>query len=201
MELKRKKNLSLTKKEIKRDLATVKKDLNNLTNRYDPNQIISNAEKLLGSIDYDKYKPSNEDPLFKVMTLRELDDGGLLTLSVTENYKTFGIDLMRKFQTEYACSHASEKAMAELAAVSFIRILDIQRRITNYLDIGTFSGIGVQYVATLSKELDRANRHYLSAIQLLRTLHQLPMQVNIKTNTAVIGQNQIVQTNEINEPK
>jgi hypothetical protein len=188
-------------KEIKRDLATAKRDLGNLTNIYDPNNIVSKAERMLVSMDYEKYKPSNEDPIFKATTLRELDSGGLLTLSVAENYRTFGIDLMRKIQSEYACSTTSEKATAELAAVCFIRTLDIQRRITNYLDIGTFTAIGVQYVATLSKDLDRANRHYLTAIQTLRELHMPPMQVSIRTNTAVIGQNQIVQTNEINDPK
>ena len=56
-------------------------------------------------------------------------------------------------------------------------------------------------MAVMGKELDRANRHYLTAIQTLRMLKQPPMQLNIRANTAVVGQNQIVQANTNNEPK
>ena len=46
-----------------------------------------------------------------------------------------------------------------------------------------------------SQELDRANRHYLASIQTLKAMKQSPMQDNIKTDTAIIGQNQLVQAN------
>jgi len=53
----------------------------------------------------------------------------------------------------------------------------------------------VQYLAVLSKELDRAERHYLASLQALKMLKSPSFEVNIKTNTAVVGQNQIVQAN------
>lgn len=52
-----------------------------------------------------------------------------------------------------------------------------------------------QHYQTLGKELDRANRHYLTAIQTLRMMKQQPLQVTVRANTAIIGQNQMVQTN------
>lgn len=188
-------------KEIKRGLSEVKAEIANLTHKNDPNQVLKEAEKKMLSLDYDSYESNGDDPIFKAMTLREFDNGTLLTSIMPGMFSTFAIDLMRKIQQEYACIAASEKAMAELAAVSFVRSLDAQRRIKNYLDIGEFTAVGVQYMAVMSKELDRANRHYLTAIQTLRMLRQPPMQVNIKTNTAVVGQNQIIQANSNNEPK
>ena len=46
-----------------------------------------------------------------------------------------------------------------------------------------------------SKELDRANRHYLTVLQALRTIKEQPLKITLKANTAIIGQNQIVQAN------
>lgn len=184
-----------------RDIAKIRNELANLTNGDDPVRVLHEAEKRLMLMGKGNQDVGIDNPVFKAMTLREFENGTLLTTIVPSMFATLGIDLMRKIQQEYACVSESEKSIAELASTSYVRALDAQRRIKNYLDKGEFTGIGVQYVAVLSKELDRANRHYLTAIQTLRSLRQPPMQLNIRTNTAVIGQNQIVQTNENNEPK
>lgn len=136
-----------------------------------------------------------ESNLFKAVTLFEFENGALITEAVSERYKTFVISLSRQFQKEFNCKTASEKAIVELAVVSYIRTIEIQRMMKNYLDQNSSSGIGVQFFATLSKELDRANRHFLTAVQALRMTKQQTMHVNVKTQTAVIGQNQIVQSN------
>lgn len=133
--------------------------------------------------------------LFKYATLFEFENGMLMATSVSEQYRTFAIDLNRKFQQEFDCKTSSEKATAELAVISYIRTVEIQRKINNYLELGSNTGLGVQFLTALSKELDRANRHFLTAVQTLRMTRQPPMNVNIKTQTAVIGQNQIVQSN------
>ena len=141
---------------------------------------------------------------FKALTTFEFEKGPLLSIAVDEQYRTFGIDLMRKVQGEFNCTTPSEKATAELMVISYIRTLEIQRRINGYLSNGTITHDGVGFLNVMSKELDRANRHYLTALQTLRMLKQPPMQVNIKTQTAVVGQNQIVQSNngeKINDAK
>lgn len=141
---------------------------------------------------------------FKAMTLFEFENGVLMSTTIAEQYKTFGIDMLRQLQKEYRCEGVSEKATAELVAVSYIRTLEIQHRINNYLELGTITTNGVGFLNIMSKELDRANRHYLTALQTLRTLKEQPLQVTFKTNTAIIGQNQIVQANsneQFNKPK
>ena len=115
--------------------------------------------------------------------------------TIPEQYKTFGVDMMRQLQKEYNCTTISEKATAELATISYIRTLGVQSRINSYLGKGELTEIGVKFLAVMSKELDRANRHYLTAIQALRLLKQPPMQIKVSADTAIIGQNQVVQAN------
>lgn len=174
----------------------IREEFSKLKTLNDPDSILKKADEDITKLDGGSHSSDGKDAIFKALTLSEFDNGALLSMAVSDSYKTFGIDLMRKLQAEYDCVTFSEKATAELVALSYIRTLDIQRRIKNYLDIGTFSDIGVHYVATLSKELDRANTHYISAVQTLRMLKQPPMQLTIRADTAVVGQNQMVQTNQ-----
>jgi len=174
--------------EVRRDMATI-------TTGYDPNILLKQYKDKANLEGLGKPSDGNDD-LFKLMTLNEFDNGALMTISLTEHYKTFAIDLLRNLKKEFSCQTVSEQATAELATINYIRTLDIQRKMTNYLGRGEITDMGVRYLAVMSKELDRANRHYLTALQTLRMLKQPPMQLNIRAETAVVGQNQIVQTNQ-----
>lgn len=171
------------------------------TNEYEPNCVLQEAEKQMATKGGTSYVSDGKDAIFKAMTLTELENGTLLTMSTFDVYKTFAIDLMRKLQHEYCCETSSEKATAEIVALNFTRTLDIQRRLTNSLNSDNISSFRLSYLNILSKELDRANRHYLASLQALRTLRQPPLQLSIKAVTAVVGQNQIVQANPNDKPK
>jgi hypothetical protein len=159
---------------------------------YDPDFILKEVEKeLVDNSGKQEMIPASN--LYKSMTLFEFEKGILLVSVIPEMYRTFAIDLSRKLQAEFDCQTPSGKATAELAALNFVRTMEIQRKIVSYLVRDTISEISVRYLAVLSKELDRANRHYLTAVQVLKTMNQPPFSVNVKTQTAVIGQNQIVQ--------
>ena len=194
---------SLAIKEIKQEkpVKIETQTIANLTHKHDPAMVTKEAEKLLATFDPKNYSPNEDDPLLKVMSISEFDNGLLLSMATSWHSSTFGIDFMRKLQTEYDCKTASEKAIAELATASFIRVLDIQSRMKAYLEMGSITANGVQFLGLLSKDIDRAHHQYLSAIQTLKSFRQPPMQVNIKSHTTVIGQNQLVQTNEINDSK
>lgn len=188
-------------------LDEIKSDLN-LHTVYDPATVLKEAEMALNQrkqvdsddeeVEYDEpeEQPTYEDPLFRAMSLSEFKNGALMIDSVAEQYRTFGIDMLRKVQEEYKCSTIIEQATAELATINYIRTLAIQRRITSYLDMNSLTDNGVKYLAIMSKELDRANRHYLTAIQTLRMLKQPSFNVNVKANTAIVGQNQVIQENQ-----
>src|SRR3989344_2670753 len=184
-------NKSITKPRTHEE---VREALTHRRTTTDPLVVLDEADKELhkhgSGANYD-LSPQNN--LFKALTLLEFENGVLLTAVVKEQYATFGIDMMRQLQKEYACTSISEKALAELVTISYIRPLEIQARINSYLSMGSFTGDGVRYLAVMSKELDRAHRHYMTAIQTLRSMRQPPMQVKINADTAIVGQNQVVQ--------
>lgn len=173
----------------------IKEILGNFKTGIDPDTVLKEADKELTNKKNGGLAITPESNVFKAMTLLEFDNGMLMATAIPEQYKTFGVDMMKRLQKEFNCQTVSEKATAELATVNYIRTLEAQNRITKYVALGTITENGVKFLAIMSNELDRANRHYLTAIQFLKSMKQPQLGVNIMANTAVIGQNQMVQTN------
>lgn len=167
---------------------------------YDPihafSRIIEETEKNKGT-----ENPRRLSLIKGAMSLFEFDNGVLMISGVSEEYRAFCIEFSRNLQKEYKCETPSEEATAELTALNFVRTLEIQYKLNGYLAMGDTNDVGTRYLAILSKELDRANRHYLNALQTLRMLKQPTLEVNIKTQTAIVGQNQIVQSNNNDKAK
>lgn len=132
---------------------------------------------------------------YKAMTLFELDKGLLMLSAIPDRFRVFALEFLKNLQKEYECKTPSEKSLAEVAVLNFIRVLVSQFKINDYLDKCSVTSIGVGYLNVMSKELDRAERHYLTSLQALRMLKTPLLTMNIKTNTAVLGQNQMVQVN------
>jgi len=187
------KNKTVATKMNADEVKTYLRDIYRSTS--DPAHVLKEVSKDIPTEEGKEIEVGENSNLFKAITLIEFDNGILMSRAIPRQYVTFGINMLRQLQEEYRCRNVSEKATAELAAINYIRTLDIQRRINNYLVLDSATNFGLKFLAIMSKELDRANRHYLTAIQALRMTKQPRMQVNIKTDTAVIGQNQIVQSN------
>jgi hypothetical protein len=182
---------------LKRDLSEVTdeliNDLNNAITEDDPKSVLKDIEKDLSAHTNGIVKSNSK--LYKAITLNEFQNGVLMTSVIPSQYRTFAIDMCRKLQEEFRCEFISEKSLCELVTVSYIRTLEIQRRINNLFTEGLSGDIEVRFLAILSKELDRANRHYITAIQNLKMSKQPPMKVVITTDKAIIGQNQLFQGN------
>jgi hypothetical protein len=177
-----------------RTIEEIKKHLSFLKTAYDPSVILEKAENQVNNPNEgDERSSSSTDPVFKAMTLSEFKNGILLVSILPEEYSTFAINMLNQLQEEYGCTTISEQATAELVTVNYVRTLDIENKIRKYLSMGTISDTGVKFLSIMSQELDRANRHYISSLEALKSLKQPNLGVNIKANTAVIGQNQIVQ--------
>ena len=161
----------------------------------DPDTVLIEVDKEFRDGNCGSVAVDPKSNLFKALTLVEFDNGTLMFTVVPEQYRTLAIDMMRQLQKEYACELPSEKAMTELITLSFVRILELQRRINNYIS-SSINRTDLAFFALLSKDLDRANRQYLSALQTLRMLKQPLLNVSIKTNTAIVGQNQLIQENQ-----
>lgn len=182
-----------TKKALQEKEIT--EQLRNFQLPYDPLVVLRESKK---EIEGKKGQPFALEPKsnsFKALTLNEFENGMLMSFSVPEHHKTFVIDFTRRIQQEFECKTTIERSLSELIAINYVRILEIQRKINNLFENNGLTKLDVQYLAILSKELDRAQRHYLSAVQTLRTFKQPIFQLNVKADTAVVGQNQVVQTN------
>ena len=170
----------------------IKQGVKNSSTGYDAWYILQQADKEMGEFKKPKEISTNTN-YYKAMTLLEFEKGVLLMNAVPDLHKVFALEFSRNIQTEYNCKTPSEKSMAEIISLNFVRILDIQQKINSYLEMKTINPNGIGYLNVMSKELDRAQRHYLTSLEALRTLHSPSFNMNIKTNTAVVGQNQVVQ--------
>lgn len=192
-----KKMIRIDKKE---QAIVAKATLQEFKTAFDSLYVTKQAEEELAKgVDPKGYMPNSA--VYKALTLHEFDHGVLLIEGFKDELKTFVVDLSKQIQREYGCSTASQRATAELAASSYARTLQSQMMITRYLSKGEFTDLGVLYMKFLSKELDRANRHYITAIQTLVSLKQPSMNITVKTNTANIAQQQLVQENINVNPK
>ena len=126
---------------------------------YEPDHVLNQAQEELGKLK-DKKGASPDTFLYKSMTLLEFDKGLLLCTSVPERFSTFALDFSMKLQKEFDCDTSSKKSLAEIVSLNFVRIIWIQDNIRAYLDKGSITDIGVKYLDFLSRELDRAQRHY-----------------------------------------
>lgn len=167
-------------------------------NRYAPHVILGEIK-----VELNKYIAQNkrlknitsESDIFKAFTLFEFDNNLLGTFAVPEEYRTFFVDLTHNLQKEYRSLTVSEKSFCHLAALSYVRMLDSHQKTTNVLARGKTGDMDTRFIAAMGKEVDRSTRQYLTALQTLQTMKQPTLNVNIKTQTAVVGQNQIVQAN------
>ncbi len=111
---------------------------------------------------------------------------------VDERWKPMVMDLAQSIQKEYACVSSSEIALAGLAASAYYRSLRAARKMNAYLVQTETNMIGVHLMATHSKEIDRAERQYLSAIDTLRSRRQPQVNVKIQTKAAFFNESQTI---------
>lgn len=122
-----------------------------------------------------------------------------LVESVPENYRPMIIEQSRQLISEYNCTTTSEKQLAELAGMAYVRALVAAKRFNGCIAVSEYiSDDRTRYLAVLSKELDRAHRQYLSALATLKQIKAPALEINVKAKTAFVAQNQ--QINAHNTP-
>jgi len=166
---------------------------------------IYSAEKLLKEIikglDSDLTKEEKNKKTMEALIGFELDTHFALTETTSARYRALVVKLCKQIIQEYDCKTPSEKALAEIIAGAFVRQLRCASRLEDGLGSDNLNSYTASIMSVIGKELDRAHRQYLSAIQTLRIIKQPPLNVSIKTNTAIVGQNQLIQENQNVNPK
>ncbi len=115
-----------------------------------------------------------------------------LAETVDSDYRSFAIEVAREIEKEYNCTNYSEKALVEVVAISYIRIIDTSRRLNNELGGAgqTITENKTKYLSLLSKQLDRANRQFISALTALKQIKAPEVKLNIKSKNTFLAQNQ-----------
>jgi len=144
-----------------------------------------------------------QDKSLALLRIFESESHVNLMESFTESYRMTAKEMVSKMIDEYQCTNEAEKAIAGTITNAYIRILDNSRRLNNELECRDISHNRNTYISMLSKQVDRANRQFLSALLTLKQLKAPSIEMNVRATNAFVSQNQQVNfpNNEIIEPQ
>ncbi len=133
-----------------------------------------------------------------VEILRALESDVHATLMESFDYQLhpWVVEFASKTIEEYHCETELEKAVARMAVSAHIRAIDNSKRLNEHLDMGSTGRDGNRYLETLSKQIDRATRQFLSSVITLKQLKAPMVDMDIKVNTAFVSQNQQINVNK-----
>lgn len=121
-----------------------------------------------------------------------------LAETVKDSYRPLVIEVARQIEKEYDCKTPSEKILAETIAGAHIRIINYSRKLNALTDEGYLTAERNGYGNMLSKEIDRAQRHLITALMTIKQIKSPSIELNVKAKTAFLAQNQ--QINALNNP-
>ena len=126
----------------------------------------------------------------ELMRMRESDHHCNLMEGFDERYRQLSKVMTDQIITEYDCTTEIEKSLASVIVGSHVRYLDNSRRLNNELNCEDITRNRNVYIANLSKQVDRAQRQYLSSVQALKMLKVPEVSMNINVDQAFVSQNQ-----------
>jgi hypothetical protein len=126
---------------------------------------------------------------YKTMMMRGLDNHYPMAETITQN-RPLIIEFATRLVEEYDCKTPTEKSLAQVAAGAYGRIVEYSRLFNNCQRLEYLSHEKNGYYSILSKELDRAQRHFITALTTLRQLKSPDIKVSVRANTAFVAQNQ-----------
>jgi len=143
--------------------------------------------------------------LAKIDYMFGLDTQVPLWESVSNKYAVLAIRFSKQLIEEYDCKTASEKALTQIVANAFARVMEFSNTLGKCRNLEYARNEVNGYYSIISKELDRANRQFIAALTTLKQLKAPSLEINVKAKTAFVAENQqlnITQNNNENiEPK
>lgn len=139
----------------------------------------------------------SDKKIIEVMMALEIDTHVALMESFDPHYRGLAKELSTQIIKDYHATTSAEKALSELIANAFIRVIDNSRRLNN--DLGSpgtpITENKTKYLSMLSIQIDRANRQFLNALITLKQLKAPTIEMNIKTKNTFVAQNQQINAN------
>jgi len=150
------------------------------------------AEEIIPKVKFQDKPLSGKD--LEIINQAIIDMGIENDFSIIESaeprYRGMIINLRRNLIKEFQCVTYSEKVLVDLAAGAYARNLSLSSQLSHIANRKEITALTNSYISILSKEIDRANRQFITAIETLKQFRQPGLKVNIKTNNAFISQSQ-----------
>jgi len=124
-----------------------------------------------------------------------------LANAVPSSMCTSIIELANNLIEEYSCETTLEKTLCEIIANSYWKIMSVSESLKSSLDFKYFSNERNSFLNILSKELDRENRNYLTALNNLLEIKRPKMNIKVKTKNAYFSQTQQFNNNQVENEK
>ena len=151
-----------------------------------------------------------EEEASKLLMAMGIETHSPLEAATSARFRPYALVMIDKITKEYNCTAPSEKALCDVIINSYIKVLAFTARLNGTVEANDYiSENKTKFLAMLSKELDRANRQFLSALGMMRQIKSPSFEINVKAKTAFVSQNQQVNAynnqpqsqNETIEPK
>jgi len=135
-----------------------------------------------------------------------LESGQALLDSIESKYGGFALQFKKELEEEFRCKKPSEKALVDQIVNAHIRKITYSKQMDICKAPKYLSHENIALLNFYSREIDRAHRQFISALEVLKFMKQPKLNVNIKTNNAFVGENQQFnnthnQKDENNKPK
>lgn len=105
------------------------------------------------------------------------------------------VEFATRLIKEYDCKTTLEKSLCEIIANSYGRLISTSKLMEKDFNLNYPSKEKIHYLGILSKELDRQNRNYLTAINTLIDMKNPKMTINVNTENTFLGENQQFNNN------
>jgi hypothetical protein len=165
-----------------------------MTPEADPSRVLKQFAKLATQHDGDTKNIDSEltKAYALAVSVMSLNTHARLADTTTTKLAPLAITVAKQLIDEYGCETAAERTLAETVASAYVRTLRYAEALNDVYSQGSTTPTINRYIEVTGKELDRANRQYLTALAMLKNFHQPGVNVTFKANTAFVAQNQEV---------
>jgi hypothetical protein len=139
-----------------------------------------------------------KDHLIKILYLFGLDTQVPLWESVGNELGPLAVDFSKGLVREYDCKTPSEKALAQIVANAYVRVMEYSHTMEQCRNIKEANDQVSRHYSVMSKELDRANRQFITALTTLKQMKAPSIEINVTAKTAFVAENQQFNVNKNN---
>ncbi|MBI1833750.1 MAG: hypothetical protein HYR90_02900 [Candidatus Andersenbacteria bacterium] len=157
----------------------------------DPKHLIPEAyDKLISGKKKLESKGEEKDLMERVAYTLGFENDYVLVETMDDKYRGMAIEMRRQLIKDFDCKTYAEKVLVDTIVSGYVRTIRCAKSFNNCTHTEFLSSYKNQYMANVSKEMDRAQRQLMAAYQMLINLKRPPLQVNVKAQQAFVAQAQ-----------